>query len=389
MTLRAWTILAIAGVSVACSSSKQAPGTQFHAVNPNAGGEGNNGGAGNGSNGGSIFGNFDSGSTGGLNDMTQCGGEAVAAEREPVDLYIMFDQSSSMAANIPGSTTVTWMQTAQKAIDDFVNDPGAAGMGVGIQYFPQVGAGATSENGDSCDISVYQKPEVDIGLLPGAAGALSNSINAHQPTSFTPTGPAVSGAVARMKAWAPLHPGRAPIVVLVTDGYPTVCQPQQPTDIANNIVGPAFTTDPPVRTFVIGFEDGGGLSNLDTIAKAGGTGKAFRISGGDIGAQFKSALLGIASTPLSCDFDIPKPNDPTMTVDITKIAVDYTPNGGQTAEVPKLQSQDDCALNGGDGWYYDSTVAPKKIIVCPGTCAKFSVGVVNTRIGCAPVEGLQ
>jgi hypothetical protein len=306
-----------------------------------------------------------------------------------VDMYIMFDQSVSMADPIPNTNpVVTWWQAAQQGVTAFVNDPTAAGaqpgqpaMTVGLQFFPLVGVAP-----QSC-MANYEMPEVELGLLPGNSAAVAASIQKHQPTAFTPTAPALKGAIAHMKQWAPMHPGHAPVVVLVTDGFPTECDPQDITDIAT-IAKDAFTTDPVVRTFVVGFNLGSGGSNLDAIAEAGGTGKAFLIDKGDIGGQFVSHMLSISTTTLQCKFDLPKP-PMGMSLDPTMVAVTYTPSAtGVEAQVPKLNGLTDCEANMGNGWFYDDRNMPTKILVCPGTCSKFAAGVVKTSSACKPDVGI-
>jgi hypothetical protein len=191
-----------------------------------------------------------------------------------------------------------------------------------------------------------------------------------------------------MKAWGPAHPGRAPIVVFVTDGFPTECSPDQPTGLAQ-LAKAAFETEPKVRTFVVGFNLGLGKENLNQIAEAGGTGQAFFINGGDIGQQFVNAMLSITDTPLQCTFPIPVSTDPTKPTDPLKIQVIYTPRATNVAqEVPKVNTLGDCSLNNGNGWYYDNLQTPKEIRVCPGTCKSFNAGVVQTATGCAPVHGI-
>ncbi len=283
-----------------------------------------------------------------------CGGQRISAEAVPVGMYVMFDQSSSMADPIPSSSpTMTWWQAAQQGVTKFVNDPRAAGtmggppaMTVGVQFFPLNGVAPQSCMAD------YTTPEVELGLLPGNAAAVAAAIEKHQPTAFTPTAPALQGAIAHMKAWSTNHPGHAPVVVLVTDGFPTECDPQDITDIAT-IVQNGFKTDPKVRTYVVGFNLGPGGSNLDALAEAGGSGKPFLIDKGDIGAQFVDAMLSISSTPLPCKFDIPIPPNGT-TLDIDQVALGYTPSAtGIEAQVPKLRGLSDCDLNMGNGWYFD------------------------------------
>jgi hypothetical protein len=226
---------------------------------------------------------------------------------------------------------------------------------------------------------------VELALLPANAAALTASIQAHHPTAFTPTAPALQGAIDHMKAWGSKNPGRAPVVVFVTDGFPTECNPQQIPDIAA-LAKTAFDTEPKVRTFVIGINLGQAGQNLSQIAKAGGTTEAFLIDNGDIGAAFVNAMLSIASQPVNCALDIPKPTDPNRAVDPSLIDVRYTPSAtGVTEHVRKLNNLGECDAAGGQGWYFDSPAMPTKILVCPGTCSTFGVGVVELVIGCHPI----
>jgi hypothetical protein len=393
MTLKRWTsLIGIAGACLGfgCGSTTQG-GNNFTAVATGGDmGAGNGTGAGGdtglfGGNGGSTSAGAGTGAGGvGLPPGTPvCGGQAFKAEPMPVDMYIMFDQSSSMGDPLPGSNT-TWWGAAQQAMSSFFNDPQAAAahLGVGLQYFPLNGVAPASCQAD------YATPEVEVGVLPGNAAALTGSVQKHQPTTFTPTAPALEGAIKHMKAWGPAHPGRAPVVVLVTDGFPTECDPQQITDIAA-IAKTAFETEPKVRTFVVGFNLGPGGQNLKEIASAGGTGAPFLIDGGDIGSQFVQAMLSISSTTLQCEFDLPKPADPTMSLDINMVAVTYTPNATKIeGQVLKLSGLGDCQLNNNEGWYFDQPVTPKKIEICPGTCSKFAAGTVKTASGCKPDPGI-
>ena len=319
-----------------------------------------------------------------------CSGQAFEAPATPVDMYVMFDQSSSMGDPLPMSNPpTTWWGAAQQAVTNFVNDPRAAGsqpgrpaMSVGIQFFPLGGM-----EPQSCTAN-YKTPEVELGLLPGNAAAVAGAIAKHQPTAFTPTAPALSGAIAHMKEWAPKHPGHVPVVVLVTDGFPTECDPRDITDIAQ-IAATAFNTEPAVRTFVVGFNLGAGGPALKELAVAGGTNDAFLINGGDIGSQFVDAMLSISSTPLACDFKLPTP-PAGQPLDVSRISVTFTPNATMTgAQIPKLNGLGDCDLNMNTGWFFDSPTSPTKIEVCPGTCAKLSAGAVRILTGCRPLIGIM
>ncbi|HVU04181.1 MAG TPA: vWA domain-containing protein [Polyangiaceae bacterium] len=317
---------------------------------------------------------------GGIPENQICGGTAIKAEALPVDMYIMFDQSSSMSDPLPDNSG-TWWGAAQSAVTNFVNNQDATGMTVGIQYFPLQGVAPQSCN------APYDTPEVELGPLPANAGAIAASIAAHSPSGFTPTSAALQGAINHMKAWAPAHPGHAPVVVFVTDGFPTECDPTDIQDIAA-IAQAGFDTEPKVRTFVVGFNLGQAGENLKQIAKAGGTDAPFLIDGGDIGTVFVNAMLSITDKPLQCSFDTPKP-PPGQTLDVNLVDVRFQPSipGSQQEQIPKLNNQGDCELNQGQGWYYDSPAAPKQIIVCPDTCSRFAAGVLDIVEGCKPLPG--
>lgn len=218
----------------------------------------------------------------------------------PNDLYIMFDQSQSMSTVVANSNPpTTWWHESQAAVVSFVQSPTAIGIGVGIQFFP---FGGSIEGPDpnvpasSCYVPNYVTPEVEIAALPGNASAIVQAIQNHSPTTFTPTVAALRGAVEHMKDWGAAHPGRQPAVVLVTDGYPTECDPQDPAMIAD-VAREAYDNDPSILTFVVGLEFAMSLDNMNGIAQAGGTGHVRLIrSGGELASE----LLGIATTAPSC-----------------------------------------------------------------------------------------
>jgi hypothetical protein len=369
MTLRSWSIaLSFAALSAACSSDPD-PGGGIGKVEPSAGG------AFSGAGGGPGFVDPPKGGGSGLGGGAACVSSSNKAEPMPVDMFFMFDQSSSMGDPITGSA-MRWWDAAVQAVNTFVDDPRASGLGVGIQYFPLAG-----EEPEVCN-APYSTAEVELLELPAVAPAIKASIAAHQPQNFTPSRPALQGAVDYMKAH--VRPNRAPAVVFVTDGFPTQCDPKDITDVAA-VAKAAFEGTPSIRTFVIGFNVG--LENLNQIAKAGGTGKAFLIEGGNVGEQFVTAMLSISSKTLQCNFKIPDPPD-DMVLDPAKFGVSYTPSAtGVAQEIPKLNTLGDCEINNGQGWYYDNLLKPTELYFCPGTCSQFAAGVLTFNFGCEPLVG--
>jgi hypothetical protein len=345
----------------------------------------------------------------------QCASETQTAKKLPLDMYVMMDQSGSMSDTVSGGAT-KW-QAVTQALTAFVNDPKNAGLGIGIQYFGlPAGGGAppascmkdsdcivggtnygpcfgalppilpgicfgASGSSDSCTAADYAKPEVEIGTLPGVAGAITTSIGKHSPTSSTPTAPALQGAVDHAKAWATAHPDHVVIAVLATDGDPTECTP---TDIPSisNIAMAALNGNPKIRTFVIGV--GTSTANLDGIAQGGGTAPAFIVdTNANVVQQFEDALKAIQGTALGCVYSIPAP---TMgMLDYTKVNVQYTPGSGSPVVLGNVANAAACDPTKG-GWYYDVPTAPKQIILCDATCKVVSadaMGSVAVQLGCA------
>lgn len=85
---------------------------------------------------GSMGGNAGSGSETAprLSEADSCVSTDVAAERVPVDMYIMLDRSGSML-NETGTGPTKWDAT-RDALYNFIQDPRSEGLGVGLQYFP-------------------------------------------------------------------------------------------------------------------------------------------------------------------------------------------------------------------------------------------------------------
>jgi hypothetical protein len=336
-----------------------------------------------------------------------CAAETTEANLVQLDLFIMLDQSGSMSDTVQGGAT-KW-SAVTTALKGFFNDPANAGLGVGIQYFaltPGMActpfctvdadcgafgpcvfgvfcAGCSGGAGDSCNAADYSVAAVEIApLAAGQSSALSSSIDAHSPSTNTPTGPALDGAIKHAKSWAMAHPSHNVVVVLATDGEPTECAPQDIPSIAN-LASVGVSGNPSVDTFVIGV--GPSLDNLNAIAAAGGTGSAFLVdTGANVVQQFKAALNAIQQSALGCEYTIPQPAMGML--DYDKVNVQYTPGNGDPVQllsnVPNVAACDPAT----GGWYYDNNAAPTKIILCDATCTPIqgdSMGKVDILLGCA------
>jgi hypothetical protein len=246
------------------------------------------------------------------------------------------------------------------------------------EWLPCVNAGAC-ENRFTCESEAYEQPVVDVAPLPGSGNAVLAAIDAKTPDGATPTLPALTGTSAHALAWAAAHPERKVIVVLATDGVPTVCDhdiQENPDQGVLNLAEVASATAMlGVVTFVIGVfspeEQIEAQTNLDTIAAAGGTEQAFVITNA-VTQQIVDALNEVRVTAESCEFTIVPGPDP---IDYTTVWVRLTPTEGATPVwVARRSGPAACDPETG-GFYYDVPVpgaqTPSRVILCPASCELF------------------
>jgi len=236
-----------------------------------------------------------------------------------------------------------------------------------------------------CSVEDYSTPAVPITSGPTRATEITNALASRVPSSLTPTGPALQGALEHAKLWAADHPDRQVVTVLATDGFPEgLCSPSDIPDIAA-LARDGSAGNQPVRTFVIGVFAGADLAegrrqDLDEIARAGGSQAAIVINtAGDVTQDFLDALNRIRDTSVSCDFQLTGGS-----LDFDQVNLEVVDSAG-SAQL--LNVGDVSACGDEEGWYYqrDAAGTPKQITVCPSTCQRFTSGGVtaNLQIGCA------
>ncbi|MEJ7735185.1 MAG: hypothetical protein WKG00_39115 [Polyangiaceae bacterium] len=407
-------LLALAAVTVgACSAHPH----EDDARGTHSGGAGAGAGSGSGNpsgNGGEAVtvGSANGGS--GSNVGGGCVGTGNTAQKVPLDLFVMLDQSGSM--DEPAGNGQSKWDVVTGALQAFVTQPETAGIGMGLQYFALTGAASQctvaqctmdsdcggaacgpcmliipdppigfcvgyNPGGDSCDPADYATAEVPIQPLPGVGNAIVASLQAHAPATGTPTQPALKGAVTFASDWANQNPSHVTAVVLATDGVPQACNSTPDNTAAEAAAG--FASSPSIRTFVIGV--GSALGDLNKVAAAGGTGQAFLIDANANAQQaFLDALNEIQGAALPCAYVIPEAPE-GQDLDYGQVNVEYTPGGGgQPTIVSKVDGESSCGPAG--GWYYDDPADPAQILLCPATCelvASDTEGKVEVVLGCA------
>jgi hypothetical protein len=244
---------------------------------------------------------------------------------------------------------------------------------------------------DLCDGTAYAMPAVEVAPLPGAANALVASLTQKMPDGLTPTAGALTGAISHAQALAKASPTHRVVVLLATDGFPSECMPVDVPGVSG-IAATGLAATPSISTFVVGVfapdEQLDAQMNLDAIAAAGGTKKAFVINlSQNVTTEFIAALNAIRRTALACQYKVPVAA-PGETLDYYKVNVQYTSGAGQSVTIGNVASKAACNPTKG-GWYYDADPAaggkPENISICDTSCTQLQgdpAGRVDVLLGC-------
>ncbi len=309
-------------------------------------------------------------------NQPNCVGVAFEVEGSPVDMFILMDRTISQSYLVEGTSMSRW-EVMTEAVRQFTESPEVLGSGLnaGIVF---ENAHGTADPEVECNPNDYAIPTVDMGPIGETGPEMVAAMEAIQPAGMTPLVPAVEGAMRIAKSWQEEHPERTTVLVLVGDGYPTICDEQDPSDLAA-IVGEGYESQPSIRTYAIGVGASSEL-NLDNYARYGGTSEAVMMEYEDAIDAFAKAMLNITNSFIPCSYEAPTP-PPDLDVDYTKVQIVYTPFVGDPEEIPAAGSASNCD-NG--GWYYDNPVTPTRVIMCPCSCANLGAGRIEARFGCVP-----
>ncbi|WP_437486963.1 vWA domain-containing protein [Sorangium sp. So ce1014] len=361
---------ALAALSGGCAATEdRRPARANPPEDAESGGGGGGGAFGASSTGGGASlgaGGFGATGAGGFDEGASCAQTSAAAALMPLDMLVLLDRSGSMLGSKWSGVT--------SALSTFVNDAASAGMNVGLTYFPRGNNGM-----NDCDHTAYDQLAVSIGELPLHTPEITGSIRGTSPGGGTPMRPALQGVLSNATAYKDANPSHKVIVVLATDGDPSGCAGNTVASTAE-IAQRALNYNG-VQTYVIAVE-GSTLANLDQIAAAGGTARAFDITA-DV-AAFAAKMAEIRASALPCELLIPEP-PAGATLDTSRVAVRFATGSSSALEIPRADDEADCGR--GPGWYYDDELLPKKIILCPASCRAVQ-GEVQAKLdvlfGCEP-----
>lgn len=333
-----------------------------------------------------------------------CNGVSIEAEPIPVDMIILMDRSisnsyavgSETATPAGGGQTRRW-DVLTAAMEALATSEDAKNLGASLTLFSYTG-GANPAN--ECNVADYEKPVVPLALLGDVDPAtgltqgqkLVNAMQAVTPGGLTPTVPALTGVFKYAMA-EKNKPGNAreKVVVLISDGFPTLCDEKSPSDIAN-VIKEAAGAITPIRTFIIGVGSpdtmDGARFNLLNYASSGNTGKPPYVldeaAGADaVRTQLVQALLNISSSTLACDYELTPPQG--WVISPEDVSFTWKPSAGNLQQIPRVTSEAACQRSANGGFYFDDPVNPTKITACPCTCANFGAGRGTILYGCKPI----
>lgn len=296
--------------------------------------------------------------------------EEEVTERVPVALYVMLDQSASMA--------VLWPD-AVRSIEQFVQDPMSDGIEVALGYFPV-------DDSDCAAGTPYDTPEVPLGSLPGHAQAVIDNLAKHRASGAgTPTEGALRGVTSFCEGYREAHPDTRCVAVLISDGAPTDQRGTCAVDHATltGVAGSSFAKG--VMTYTVGLK-GADFMLLDAIAEAGGTDcdpdsataacdvtagadrlvEALRSIRDEVVTVVTrtETVTHVVETPLPCAWQLPEPGV-GQSLDFDRVNVQLSSPSRTPLTLGRVDVMAACAEN---GWYYDDNGQPTHIIACPETC---------------------
>ncbi|HPB97849.1 MAG TPA: hypothetical protein PKW66_18145 [Polyangiaceae bacterium] len=342
-----------------------------------------------------------------LNQDTACAASRVEVTLTPLDMYIMLDRSGSMvepgyswSPKPTGGITITggdcnydpavpplnsrWCYSVY-ALSGYFKSAEASGNRAALQVFP-VGTMNTCPPPD-----FLATPLVGYQTLTGGAQTLINALNNADPLgSITPTKAALHGIAGFTSANK--TSGRITIGILITDGIPNSCAPDDGATLGSIVDAHLKATG--IRTYVISMTgvSPAGYQVLEAIASKGGAPSHTQYCSGsispchfyDVGngdsAVFKEVLKKIQQNAIGCSYSLPTTD--AGVVDLDQIAVQYTPGGtGTPIDLERVNAVGACKNN---AWYYDNA-SPPNIVLCPSTCAvveKDDNPRVDILVGC-------
>lgn len=244
-----------------------------------------------------------------------------------------------------------WWMPLQNGFNRLITDPESDGMNIGLAAFSS-----------ACTIETYTRPAVAIGTLPDHREQLQSGFPDTPAGILSATVPRLIGAHEYARKWSIDHPEQEVLVLFVTINpfLGDDCAIGLPD--AMQVVQERLNDPVSVPTWVLGLE-----SNLDALAKAGGSGKALLAQSPQYDApgqrliEMRDALRPIDAP--SCRLALPG-GDP---VDLGHSRLRFALRDGSVRTIARVDGPADCDAAGGG--FYQRSESEATVVVCAGSCA--------------------
>jgi hypothetical protein len=275
----------------------------------------------------------------------------------------------------------------EDALARFMTDDESTGIGMALGFF-----GFDTPGQITCDPAAYEEPAVSWGVLPAHAGSITGAIDAAEPIGETPTDAALAGAcvVARERQAAePSHK----VVVLRS---PTDTRGPHQAATSRHLlphhgrrrrrVTSACLEEAGIETYVLGV--GPFLQNLSAIPRRAGTREAYLVQEGEVSDRVleraRNAIRADAVIP--CELRIPAAAG-GENLDYEQVNVLFADANCEGRTFGGRCVTEASACGDAEGWYYDDSVSPEHILLCPQSCDRVSVpgGQLVMQLGCDTV----
>lgn len=214
--------------------------------------------------------------------------------------------------------------------------------------------------------------------------ALVGAMQSVNPAGLTPLVPALTGVFKYAMTQQQREPSAEKAVVLLSDGFPTLCDLRSPGDVGN-VIADAAAAVVPIRTFIIGVGSPATLDsakfNLMNYASLGKTGTPPYLLDEAEGAnamvdQLVNALLHIAASSRSCTYNLS-----TTATDAFHVRWESAPS--VELELPRVASLQACSASAYGGFFVADPAVQSEITLCPCSCANTGAKKLNALHGCA------
>jgi hypothetical protein len=310
-----------------------------------------------GSGAGGQGGNGTAGTTGGAEGI--CGDTTFTANRAPVDIFIVLDRSGSMAYSISEDCYCTGsrdrcrdtanctdrLTAVRGAVEQTLNANPTINWGLELYSSP----GASNQ----CSVSLTPQVPISTSSGPDIITELANMTAGN----YTPTAAAVNAAMLYLQS---VNDGNSKAILLATDGMPNCPNGRASSDddmpATTAAVAGALTMGVPV--YVVGMGPQESITNLSSLAVAGGTGQYYPADSTQALSEALAAISKIVST--TCEFKTPMdpPDDSKVYVYVDKAL---------TAQV---------ATAAEDGWMFGASTSD--IVLTGSYCANLLAGAATT-----------